>query len=463
MTKKLSRKRRKLADWLASEGTPVFLLDAARRVVFFGAGCERLTGWAAEEIVGLVCEYTTDGDPTAPRMLTGTLCPPPEVLQGQAVQVPIYLPHKAGRTEARLLHFFPLKDEAGKVQAVLGIATALPEAKTRVEPTLAQRLHAELAALRLSLRQRFTLSSLVARSDTMRRVLRQVQLATQSEVPVLLVGESGTGKEHVARVIHSEGPTKTRAFVPLDCELLPAERLEEAVQRALQGEHPETAAAGLTPGTLYLAHVERLPRELQQRVADAFGADAAQNRHHLRLIAATDADPRKASEEDRLRPDLFHLITALTIELPPLRDRPEELPYLAQAFVESLNRDSEKQVSGISDGVLEQFRRYNWPGNLDELRVVVQEAWSACSEASIRTADLPFRFRTGMDAQTVGPPRRLLPMPLEEYLATVEKEHIQQALERCRYNKTKAAELLGITRPRLYRRMQALGIEDREG
>ncbi|HID23342.1 MAG TPA: PAS domain-containing protein [Planctomycetaceae bacterium] len=462
MKKKPSRKRRKLADWLASEGTPVFLLDAARRIVFFNAGCERLTGWSAEDVVGEVCEYTTDGDQTAPRTLTGVLCPPPEVLHGHVAQVPVYLPHKTGGTRARLLHFFPLTDPAGQIEAILGIAAALPEAKARVEPTLAQRLHAELAALRLSLRQRFGNQSLVGHNDAMRRVLRQVHLATHSEVPVLLIGEPGTGKEHVARVIHSEGPTKPRAFVPLDCRLLPADRLAEAITRAVDGEHPETAAAGLTPGTLYLAHVEHLPRELQQQIAQAFGADGTPNRHRLRLIAATTVDPWTAREEDRLRDDLCHLLTALTIALPPLRDRLDDLPYLAQAFVESFNRDSEKQVGGISESVLDQFRRYNWPGNLDELRSVIQEAWSACSEAVIRPTDLPFRFRTGMDAQTVGPPRQLLPMPLEEYLAAVEKEHIQQALERSRYNKTKAAELLGITRPRLYRRMQALGIEDRE-
>ena len=159
----------------------------------------------------------------------------------------------------------------------------------------------------------------------------------------------------------------------------------------------------------------------------------------------------------------MHLLTAQQINVPSLRDCPDDVPLLAQHFLESLNRDQESQISGFSDDVWKAFRKYSWPGNQDELRAVILEAREHCNQHTIRRDDLPFRFRAGVEAQTVSPPEPTEIMPLEDKLAAVEREHIQQALRQSGDNKSQAAQLLGITRARLYRRMQLLGLVEPEG
>ncbi|MDB5386733.1 MAG: helix-turn-helix Fis-type [Planctomycetaceae bacterium] len=163
-----------------------------------------------------------------------------------------------------------------------------------------------------------------------------------------------------------------------------------------------------------------------------------------------------------LRDDLESFLGTLTIQLPPLRDREADLPLLAQHFLGEQNRKHEKQLSGFAPDVWPSMQRHAWPGNLDELQLVVQEAYEVASDKQIKLADLPFRFRTALEAQDSPPPISIQPLPLDEMLLRVETNAIQIALERSKFNKSKAAEILGINRPRLYRRMEQLGIEDRE-
>ena len=154
-------------------------------------------------------------------------------------------------------------------------------------------------------------------------------------------------------------------------------------------------------------------------------------------------------------------MTSITIPVPPLRERTDELPLISQQLLEAHNRDQNRQVTGFAAEVLEAFRKYNWPGNVAELRSVIEEARAASKSSTIQASDLPYWFRAGIDAQAFGPSAAPQPRPLAPYLAEVETEQIRRALEQARNNKSLAAELLGLTRARLYRRMEALGIEDR--
>ena len=158
--------------------------------------------------------------------------------------------------------------------------------------------------------------------------------------------------------------------------------------------------------------------------------------------------------------ELFYALTSIVISVPLLRDRPEDLPLLAQFFLEESNRGAEHQVTGFHDDVLQKFLRYNWPGNVGELRAVVIESRSLCRGPTIELEHLPFRFRTGVSAQSIGPVIRRRAEALDPLLLRVEKEQIEMALAESHHNKARAAELLGITRPRLYRRMEILEIVD---
>jgi DNA-binding NtrC family response regulator len=455
--KSRARKRQRPQRILEGSTTPVFIVGGDRRMLSFNSGCERLTGFPASAVVGQLCEYVTDPDTSSPEALAASLCPPPEALAGRIVSVPTYVACREGHPAGRIVHFHPLLGEDGSVGAVLGVMSPI-EAPHRIGETgAAQSLHAELAALKTALRRRFGTKSLVCRSEAMLRVAEQLGIARAARCGVLICGEPGSGKEHAARLVHYEGELRTSAFVPLDCRALSPLELQQTLRRFFEQPHDEVPPA-LRPGTIFLSQVEHFPRDLQKVVVDALRGDGRSR--DIRLLASTTRDPESLARGDELRPDFYHLLTPLCVSMPPLRRRMEDLPLLAQHLLEELNRDDARQLSGFADDVWERFQEYNWPGNIDELSAVVREARAACTETLVRAADLPFRFRTGFNAQAVGPVRRPEVVALEPYLARTEKEQIERALKECRYNKSKAAALLGLSRPRLYRRMETLGIAD---
>lgn len=457
----MSKRRRKAADlehWLADAATPLFILDAEHCVAAFNAGCEALTGWAAAEVVGEKCHYGSAAESPSAATLADSLCPPPEVFAGAELAAPVCLVNKQGEALRRLLHFYPLLDDEGGVHGVLGIILPIEQPRPAPEISPARQLHAELAAVRHSLRTRFGPNSLVAHGIEMRKVLIQIGLAQQSATAVLLMGEPGTGKEHLARLIHFSGPDHAEWFVPLDCRRLSPEELERVWLRLIDTHHPGSRGDTPQPGTVYLADVEYLPRELQERLVREFAPDDPTQALPLRLLASTARDLLRAESEPALRADFLALISPLTINVPALRARRSDLSLLAQHFLEECNRQESKEVGGFDEAVWPFLLRYHWPGNVDELLVVVREAHAHASDTLIRPEDLPFRFRTALDAQLLPPPAATQPLPLDEMLQRVEMRLIALALERSKGNKTKAAEILGIHRARLIRRIEQLRV-----
>lgn len=448
-----------LTRLLGSGATPLFVLNAQRKVLVFNRGCEELTGWAADEIVGGTCHYGSSGGSPLEN-LTASLCPPPEVFTGQEAVVPAFLVDKEGKSLPRMLSYFPFRDDEGRVCHVVGLATEIPRPASAVDPTPAQALHAELAALRGRLRTRFATQTLVCRSPATARLLNQIELAKQCRAAVFLKGEPGTGKEHTARVIHYAGESRNTAFVALDCRRLSPSEVDRTVTRLLEAvSEPAAINLGVAAGSLYLANVESLARDVQRRLVKAMTAETAPP---LRLFSSSTVDLAQAVNDEVLLHELDSLLTTMTVELPPLRDREDDLPLLAQHFLEEANRSNAKQIGGFAGEVLSLFTKYNWPGNLAELFKVVRESHEAAAGELIQSADLPFRFRTGFDAQQVPPPDPEKPIPLESLLTEYETKLITEALRRCKQNKSQAADLLQINRPKLYRRMVVLGIEEHE-
>ncbi|MGD9855374.1 MAG: helix-turn-helix domain-containing protein [Planctomycetaceae bacterium] len=468
------RKRRGLSTWLVSAATPLFVVDRRRRVVFFNSGCERITGWTAGEVIGCVCNFASEPDHKQVEALTGALCPPPQVFEGLEQSVPTVVLTKSGARLSRLIRFFPLVGENRHVERVLGIVSDVPQLSSSAAEPLDHERHAELAALRSDLYRRYSISTLVGCSSHGERLLQQVDLARRHAGSVHFQGEPGTGKEHLARLIHSLSETRQRAFVPLDLTLLNRSEMSETVNRVLRDAR-DPDAASRSPGTLYLKDVDRLPDTLQKLLLDRFGSrsrtrlrdgehvafggeHAADEAGRVRLMSSSCRTLDEAVAEDRLSEEFVHLLTTQQIVVPPLRDRSDDVLFLAQYFLESLNRTAEVQVAEFAAEVRDAFHKYFWPGNVDELQAVVAEAHKTCGRHTIGLPDLPFRFRAGRDAQSVTPPLPIEIGSLEETLADVERECIQRALQQAQGNKSLAAELLGITRPRLYRRMQFLGL-----
>lgn len=466
MRERTGKKKTRLETWLKSATTPVFLVSASRRVLFFNAGCEQLTGWTADEIVGEMVEFASDADPRSIRELATALCPPPECLSGKELDVPVYVPSKSGSPTGKLIRFIPVREVSDRITSVLGIISPLPTPAATQPTSLALRYHAELSTLRWSLRQRFGLKTVIARSPAMRRVLEQIRIAQGVTVPVHFVGPRGVGKEHLARAIHQEEETQVGSFVPLDCRESPFSLLQ-TLKRLLHPEAEDLPVGALRPRTLFLTNVDALPRDLQERLLSEYRTEDASVSRRMplpRLMSSSTEHLQDAVDNERLIPEFFFLLTTLTIEIPSLRERGEDLIPLAQAFLETQNRGADQQIGGFADLVWPQLREYAWPGNLDELALVVQESRQNCTAPVIELSDLPLRFRAGLEAQSIRPPQRALdepPIPLlDEHLAAIERDLIRRALIKAKRNKTLAAKLLGIPRPVLYRRMESLEMQD---
>ena len=451
-----NRKRTFAGGWINAAATPVYMLDDRNRIVFFNQGCEALTGWTFDDVQGQTCVYSSDADDELTR-LTGSLCPPPDVSDGATRGVPVHIARREGGTVSQFVNFFPLEGDNGKLRHVLAVVTPIQPLPAPASIPVAQRLHAELAALRSRLRDDFGMSSLVGECPAMQTVLAQVRLAATSSVSVFLHGETGTGREHLARVIHNESDNSRRSFVPLDCSVTPAVDLKMALRRIFDSERDEPQALHLQCGSLLFGAVESLQRDVQELVVQLYNA-ADESRP--RLLASSQQTPAELLESGNLLPEFIHLTSTLPISVPALRARGDDVELLAQHFVEQHNRTNESQIAGFDGEVLSQFRKRNWPGNVAELRQVIVEACAASSGTTIEADDLTLRFRAGLEAQRVGPAKKMQSLSLDEHLMQIEAEFIREALASTGNKKSKAAELLGMTRAKLYRRMEQLGIGD---
>lgn len=441
--------------------TPIYLLDARRTVVFFNAGCEALTGCSADELVGRRCDYDSSSDDAESlrpglRTLLANLCPPAEVYAGQRCSVPVYLERSGQPPVPRVIHLQPVVDENGQVSTVWGVVAELSSPLPTAPESPAHKLHAELAALRNQLRQQYGVSSIIATAAAMQRTVRQIAMLQQSpQATVHFHGEPGTGREHLARHLHYQSAQGREAFIPLDCRRLPAIEQKLTLRRLFDTEPADSGTAH--PRSVYFIDVDRMPRDVQQLLLERLDYVAS-----VRLFSCSRRDLKSCVESEILLTELYYRLTTQVIELPPLRERREDLPLLAQHFLERHNRGQDKQVSGFAEPAWELLASYNWPGNLDELQTVIAECWEACPGGLISTEHLPFQFRTGLDAQASGPRVGPPVLPLEAALAEFEREAIERALREARFNKSDAARLLQIPRARLYRRMQALEIDDQE-
>jgi PAS domain S-box-containing protein len=464
VAKRASRKKIRFEAAINAVDSPVFLVDAQRRVVFLNEGCQTLTGWTLPEVVGSVCEFASSGDAGSIEALTGALCPPQETIDGEHRDVVRQFVHRtSGQTVSRMVHFYPL-DTDGQADFVMGIVTEIPTRPTGADTRIVTQVHAELAALRHALRQRYGAGSILTKNVSMKRVIDQVEAARRSRATVHICGEKGTGKEHIARTIHYTSDLGQQAFVPIQCRLMPPRELHEAIRRLVEADWGERLPiAALQPGCVFLDDVDTLPRDVQQRLVDFVASPrGADFRKNVRLLSSSHVGLEVARTDERISDDFFYLVTSVQIELLPLRQRMDDLKILAQHFLEQRNHDRSKQVTGFSAEVWSQFEEYNWPGNLDELDEVIYEALCNSDGPVIRADHLPFRLRTGLDAQRLGPVSDGPIEALEPLLQRVERELIERALEQAKGNKTMAARLLKITRPSLYRRMETLGLSDSE-
>jgi DNA-binding NtrC family response regulator len=443
----------RLESLLQQTREPLFWLSPENKLTWVNRAWEELTGHPADSVLGLVCHAhgpTRAGDVAG---LSGSFYPPAEARAGRPAGVPTLIIHSSGERKWRRVDYWPMHDAEGAPLGMLGVVGPA-DAPTIVADSDAERLRTELLEVRNRLHGRYGFDNLVGRGPAHRRLLDQVAAAAATMVPVLIVGESGTGKRLLARTIHQQGPRANSPLLPFDCAALPA----EVLKRELFGDRADDD--GTPPrltlpedATLLIGDILELPRDLQGMLA--VGLD-----QRVRLLATTSGDHELALRAERLRPDLYYALTSLVIRVASLRERLGELPLLAQHLLERLNLRGPRQRSGFSPVALAALQGYDWPGNLRELARVIDAAHQTGSGDLVEAEDLPAEIRGHMGAAYLPPPLPPPITPLDELLTQVERRLIEHALERAGRNKSRAAELLGISRPRLYRRIKELNLPD---
>jgi DNA-binding NtrC family response regulator len=329
-----------------------------------------------------------------------------------------------------------------------------------------ESLSREVNFLRHQLRQKGSFGQLVGQSKGMQEVYRWIELAATSTAPVLIYGESGTGKELVARTIHDLSNRRNKPFVAINCAAIP----ETLIESELFG-HERGAFTGATErrlgcfeladgGTLFLDEIAemdnstqaKLLRVLQEGNFRRVGGGKTEIQVDVRVVAATNRVPSEALAQGQLREDLFYRLNVFAIALPPLRDRKEDLPLLVRTFIEEFNRQDNRQVRGLTPEAERALEQYRWPGNVREVRNVVQRAVVLGGTGLMDVEHLPENV-----IRTVAPsaPAATGVTPIRE----MEREMIMRALEETGQDKRRAAALLGISLKTLYNKLAKYGIQ----
>jgi DNA-binding NtrC family response regulator len=336
----------------------------------------------------------------------------------------------------------------------------------RIDKALAARtLRRENENLRAQLRERYGLPGLVAQSPAMHAVLDLVERVAPTDATLLVQGESGTGKEVIAKAVHHASARAARPFVAVNCGAVPETLLESELFGYMRGAFTGagTAKPGLFEeadgGTLFLDEIAEMPPALQVKLLRALqsgevrrlGATQATT-FDVRVIAATHGDLAALISQGSFREDLFYRLNVIQVVLPPLRDRREDLPALAEHFLARAAGKLGRRLR-LAPPTLERLLRYPWPGNVRELENAIERAAILARTESVEPDDLPPHVSVGLQ---LGPSPAL---PRQTTLADAERAHILQTLERFGRNHSGAAEALGIGRTTLWRKLKEYGID----
>jgi len=303
---------------------------------------------------------------------------------------------------------------------------------------------------------------IIGGSPAMLRTLELVNQVAASTATVLIQGESGTGKELIANALHHGSPRRDRPFIKVNCAALPETLLESELFGYERGAFTGAVARKegrfelADGGTLFMDEIgdlspatqAKLLRVLQEGEFERLGGTRTL-RVDIRLVAATNADLARLVQEKRFREDLFYRLNVITVQIPPLRERMEDIPLLAQHFLRRFAAKNAKSITGYTDEAMDLLQTYDWPGNVRELENVIERAVVLTRGSMISAADLPERL-VGIERVA-----RQLVIPIGMPMEDVEDRLIEETLRYTKGDKTLAAKLLGIATRTIYRRMKA--------
>ena len=331
--------------------------------------------------------------------------------------------------------------------------------------------HAERLERQLSYRG--VLGEMVGASGKMQEVFALVQQVAPSRAAVLISGESGTGKELAARAIHALSPRRAGPFVAINCAAMPDTLMESELfgheKGAFTGAVERRAGCFelAQNGTVLLDEIGDMPIATQAKLLRVLEdgrvrrlGGKSEIQLDVRVVAATNAPLDNAIREGKFREDLFYRLNVFPIPLPPLRDRKDDLPVLTTALLDELNQKHATKVAEIAPEVMEHFRAYHWPGNVRELRNVLERAVILAGEGTIQTMHLPPGFGGApLPAPSLTTEGGELRIPVGYTIEQAERALIELTLEHTKHNKTRAAEILGISQKTLFNKLKEYGAQ----
>lgn len=321
---------------------------------------------------------------------------------------------------------------------------------------------------------------LLGQSPAVRELKETIQKLARSQAPVYIAGESGTGKELVARLIHDLGPRSEHPFVPVNCGAIPGELMESEFFGHKKGsftgatEDKQGLFQAANEGTLFLDEVADLPLAMQVKLLRAIQEKSVRPvgspkeiSVNVRIVSATHKDLAAEVAAGRFRQDLFYRINVIQVKVPPLRERGDDILYLAQNFLQKISNDWGIQQPMLSEPARRALQGYAFPGNVRELQNILERALTLCDGRSILPEHLQLPDAPAMPAPTVALPAGTAAMvsdpaatSLEDYLFEIEKSAILKALDETRWNRTAAAKKLGMTFRSLRYRLKKMGLDD---
>jgi len=322
-------------------------------------------------------------------------------------------------------------------------------------------------ALRQEVEGRHRLADMISRNPRMREIFSILPDIAESGSTVLIEGESGTGKELLARAIHDLSTRKDGPMIAVNCGAIPDALLESELFGHVAGAFTDAKRdkqgkfAMAQKGTLFLDEIGdvsaalqvRLLRVLQEKKFEPLGSDRTIDAD-VRIVAATNRDLATEIQEERFRRDLYYRINVIRLQLPPLRDRKEDIPLLVDHIISRMNLVRNRNVTGVARPVLEAFFRHEWPGNIRELENAIEHAFILCAGGLIQCWHLPDTFSCREETGHSLPTR-----PTRNTLADIEAHAIYDALVRNGWNRSAAARELGINKTTIWRKCKSLGIE----
>lgn len=437
----------------------IMIVNTSGAIVSVNRALEKITGYTREDLIGKPCKVM-DCDACKEALETGGDHWCYLFMAGSMGQRKCRIRRKDGTYVHALKNAAILRDDEGNAIGAVGTISDLSEIIEK---------DTQLEAFRRELRSEDGFHGIIGASAPMQRVFNLIENAAYSDAPVIIYGESGTGKELVSKAVHDIGERRSQPFVKVNCASLSESLLESElfghVRGAFTGAYKDRIGRfeKADGGDIFLDEIGDLPlstqvkmlRVLEEKTIERVGSSTSIPTD-VRIISATNRDLTKLVEQGKFREDFYFRINVIPIFLPPLRERVDDIPLLAESFFRKMRLKNGKDIDGISNEAMELLTTHEWPGNVRELKSAFEYAFVTCHDAMIRPQHFPTTIYKGKKQSVISNKRSTY------NLKEIEKQELIEALEKAEGNQSKAADILGVSRVTVWNRMKRFGIHSRK-